>query len=123
MKKDTKKSPPKKETPMTTNQPPAPQQSVADQIWAKIAHLPFPMFALPGKTVADYCKPVPIDPSRLFLSYKVGPVVPMLEEVLASLDRQPGTSPENQVYIKPESRTYKIDITEKYIIISLNDKY
>jgi hypothetical protein len=129
----SKKSQQQKETKMTTNHPTAPNPgqsefgldptTVAGQIWAKIERLPFPMFALPGKVLRDYLTPVPIDPSRLFLAYKVGSVIPMLEEVLCTLDQPHGSTPENYVHIKPENRTYKVDTTEKYLIVSLNNKF
>lgn len=55
--------------------------SVADTIWNSIKDVELPMFAVSGKTVADYCERVEIEPSKLFLKLKVPAVLPMLESV------------------------------------------
>lgn len=58
-------------------------KNVADKIWDEIKDLKIEMFALPDQRVHHYCKPVPVDPSKLFLVSTVGSVLPALESVLA----------------------------------------
>lgn len=66
--------------------------SVADQIWDDIQERELPLFAIPGKKVADYCERVDITPSKLFLRLKVTAALPMLEECFGKkYDFQMGT--------------------------------
>lgn len=74
-------------TPVTTAAVPAATSgsTQAQQIWAEIQGKPLEMFALPAQTVAKYCTPVTVEPSRLYLDYKgVGAVVPALESAIGS---------------------------------------
>ena len=55
----------------------------ADKIWDEIKDLKIEMFALPNQQVHHYCKPVSIDPSKLFLTTTAGSVLPSLEAVIS----------------------------------------
>jgi hypothetical protein len=77
-------------------------QTVADQIWEEIKGKEILMFALPGQKVADYCTPVPIEPSRCFLTSKASSVLPALEEAIG--------------------KEYECSVADKYIIITKKPK-
>jgi len=51
-------------------------------MWEEIKNHPLDMFGLPGQTVSNYCSPMDVEPSRLFLSFKVQSVLPALETAL-----------------------------------------
>lgn len=53
--------------------------SDADEIWQTIQSRQIELFGLPGQIVSAYCAPMPIDPRKCFLKYKVAAVVPALE--------------------------------------------
>lgn len=55
----------------------------ANVIWEEIKTLKIEMFALPSQQVQHYCKPVEVDPSKLFLLTTAGSVLPALEAVVA----------------------------------------
>lgn len=55
----------------------------ADLIWDEIKELKIEMFALPGQQVQHYCTPVPVDPTKLFLTVTAGSVLPALEMVVS----------------------------------------
>lgn len=57
-------------------------KTVADKIWDEIKDLRIEMFALPDQRVHHYCKPVSIDPAKLFLTSTAGSVLPALEAVV-----------------------------------------
>lgn len=59
-----------------------PETTVAEAIWAEIKDKELNIFALPTQTVADYCVPVPIEPSKCYLQIKASAVLPAMEEVL-----------------------------------------
>lgn len=52
----------------------------SDLIWQEIKNLPIEMFALPDQFVGQYCTPVPVDPTRLYLLLRTSAVLPSLEE-------------------------------------------
>lgn len=58
-------------------------KTVAEKIWDEIKDLEIEMFALPNQQVHHYCKPVSIDPSKLFLTFTVGSVLPSLEAAVS----------------------------------------
>lgn len=58
-------------------------KTAADQIWDEIKNLNINMFALANQKVHMYCKPVLVEPSRLFLLSSVGSALPALEAVVA----------------------------------------
>lgn len=76
-----------------------PVLSMADKIWNEIKDLKIDMFAIPNQKVSDYCKPVTIDPSKLFVTVKASSVLPSLESIL--------------------SPKYSIERQDKFLIISL----
>lgn len=51
----------------------------SDLIWQEIKDLPIEMFALPNQFVAQYCTPVPVDPTKLYLLLRTSAVLPSLE--------------------------------------------
>ena len=58
-------------------------KTAADKMWDEIKDLKIEMFALPDQRVHHYCKPVTIDPSKLFLIASAGSVLPSLEAAIA----------------------------------------
>lgn len=75
-----------------------PEKTVAEKIWLHIKDVRLDMFGLPSQTISKYCSPVPADPNKLFLSYKVGAVLPAMESVLTSV--------------------YDVELYDKYITVS-----
>jgi len=74
----------------------------ADVIWDEIKDLNIEMFALPGQKVHHYCKPVSVDPTKLFLLTTAGSVLPALESV-----------------VTPK---YVVDKQERFLVVSLAAK-
>jgi hypothetical protein len=70
-----------KKTTQVTEAPAMPATE-ADLIWNEIKNKDIMMFSLPGQKVADYCRPMPVDPARCFLLYKAGSVVPAIENAI-----------------------------------------
>jgi hypothetical protein len=58
------------------------QITAAEQMWNEIKDREVQMFSLPGQTVAHYCTPTPIDPSKLFLTYTVSSCIPAVEAAI-----------------------------------------
>lgn len=71
----------------------------ADLIWDEIKGLKIEMFALPGQLVEHYCTPVPVDPTKLFLTVTAGSVLPALEAVV--------------------SPKYSVEKQERFLVVSL----
>jgi hypothetical protein len=46
----------------------APAPTVAETIWADIKDRPIEMFGLPNQTPANYCKPIMVEPNKLYLT-------------------------------------------------------
>lgn len=63
-------------------------EETPDQIWEKIQNITLDIFALPDQKVYAYFKPVPIEPSKLYLSYSVPAALPSLEDALKFLFTQ-----------------------------------
>ena len=63
-------------------------QETPEQIWEKIQNITLDIFALPGQKVHAYFKPVPIEPSKLYLSYSVPAALPSLEDALRFMYNQ-----------------------------------
>lgn len=57
-------------------------QTEADRIWSEIKDKKIDMFSLPSQVVSQYCKPVAIDPSKLYLLLTATSVLPALETSL-----------------------------------------
>ena len=70
----------------------------ADKIWEEIKNVGLDIFSLTNKCVADYGTPVPVDPTRLFLTTKVGAFLPALEVAL--------------------SKKYSVEKVDKYIVVA-----
>ena len=88
---------------MTDNDPKTPQPvvqppTVAEQIWTEIKDKEILMFSLPGQKVADYCTPVPIEPSRCFLVSKASSALPSLETAIG--------------------KDFEVSVADKYIIVA-----
>jgi hypothetical protein len=58
------------------------EKTPAEKIWDEIKDLTIEMFALPNQKVHQYCSPVTIDPSKLFLLTSAGSVLTALEAVV-----------------------------------------
>lgn len=56
--------------------------SEAGNIWNEIKGKEIQMFALPSQLVSDYCKPVVVEPTKLYLLTTATSVLPSLEEAL-----------------------------------------
>lgn len=57
-------------------------QTEADKIWLEIKNKKIDMFSLPSQVVSQYCKPAPIEPSKLYLIPSATSVLPALELAL-----------------------------------------
>lgn len=77
-------------------------ETPADKMWNAIKDLSIEMFALPNQKVHQYCKPVSIDPSKLFLLTTAGSVFPALETTLGS--------------------KYTVEKQDKFLVVSQNKK-
>lgn len=56
----------------------------ASLIWNEIKDRNIEMFALPAQKVAHYCKPINIEPSKLYLRITASSVLPSLETACGS---------------------------------------
>lgn len=65
----------------TVKQPKTPKPE-ADKIWEVIKNVTLDIFALPNQKVHDYFTPISVEPSKLYLQYKVSAALPALEESL-----------------------------------------
>jgi hypothetical protein len=77
---------------------PIPEKTQAEKIWDSIKDKPIEMFALPGQTPSKYCEPIKVEPTKLYLTFKVAVVLPALEEAFKNV--------------------YNVDLMDKYIVIS-----
>jgi hypothetical protein len=55
------------------------KDTVAGDIWNEIKDKNIEMFALPDQTVSMHCRPVPIEPTKLYLTASSTSVLPSLE--------------------------------------------
>jgi hypothetical protein len=102
----------KKDNKMTTNKS-HPQQAAqptallteGDKIWNEIKNKEVLMFAIPNQFVSQYCNPVPLDPSKCFLRYKVSAFIPALEEAIGA---------------NKDGSKYNLEVQKDLIIISRN---
>jgi len=76
------------------------ETTVANKIWNSIKDMKLEMFALPNQYVNMYCKPVEIEPSKLYLVMlnNASSVLPALENVL--------------------SERYEVTRVDKFIVVS-----
>lgn len=70
----------------------------ADKIWTEIKDKQVQMFALPNQTVASYCQPTKVDPTRCFLISKAAAIIPALEEALG--------------------KAYTVEVMDKYVVVA-----
>lgn len=66
--------------PMVVN---LPVRTDAQRIWDEIKDLPIQMFGLPGQLVNMHCTPVPVEPTRLYLTIRSSATLPSLETAVA----------------------------------------
>lgn len=59
-----------------------PIKTTAENIWDAIKECQLEMFALPDQTVQKYCTPITVEPTKLYMTYKVSAVIPALENAL-----------------------------------------
>ena len=74
--------------------------TVAQKLWEKLENMQVEMFALPGQTVKQYCEPIPIEDSKLYLKPTKAPgaFLPALETALGN--------------------SYNIELVDQYIVVS-----
>lgn len=77
------------------------EKDMCDQIWDEISDKEINMFSLADQTVSSYFTPVVVEPTKLYLSTKVGSAIPALQEVLGS--------------------KYNVELHTKYVVVSVND--
>jgi hypothetical protein len=70
----------------------------ASAIWSEIKDKKIEMFSLPDQIVNQYCEPVFIEPSKLYLVASATSVLPSLEAAIGP--------------------KYQVDLATKYIIVS-----
>src|SRR5208282_4083855 len=65
--------------PVVVAAPPLPVRqtvSMPDVIWSEIQNVALQMFGLPGQIVSMHCTPVPIEPSKLYVSIRSQATLP-----------------------------------------------
>lgn len=70
----------------------------AEKIWQEIQNTQLDMFSLPDQTVSKYCKPIKVEPSKLYVTTSVQAVFPALEFALG--------------------KRFTIEMAQKFIIIA-----
>lgn len=73
-------------------------ESESSKIWNEIKDKEIFMFALPSQKVSDYCKPVTVEPSKLYLLTTASSVLPSLEAAIG--------------------RNYVVEVLDKYTVVS-----
>lgn len=71
----------------------------AEQIWTDIKDIKLEMFGIAPQPISKYCSPVPVNHNKLYLSYKVGAVLPAMENAIG--------------------KKYDIELFEKYISVAV----
>ncbi len=56
------------------------------KIWNEIKGVQLDLFSLPDQTVAKYCSPLPIDPTRLYVTITATAVLPALDVALSNFN-------------------------------------
>jgi len=74
------------------------QKTQATKIWEEIKDLNLDMFSLPELSVEKHCKPVTVEPTKLYLTYTISSVLPALEAAIGP--------------------KYEIEQAQNYIIVS-----
>lgn len=70
----------------------------AGNIWSEIKDREIQMFALPNQRVSAYCKPMIVEPTKLYLLTTASSVLPSLEEAL--------------------SKEFVVELVDKYTVVS-----
>lgn len=78
------------------------EKTEADKIWTEIKNKKIEMFALPDQTVSQYCKPISVDPNKLFLIASAASLLPALEIALGD--------------------KFCVEMADKYLIVSRSKK-
>lgn len=65
-----------------SNETPTEPKTEADKIWNEIKDKKIEIFSLPSQIVSQYCKPSPVEPSKLYLIVSASSVLPALETAL-----------------------------------------
>lgn len=78
--------------------PAVPVKSEAELIWDEIKLRPIEMFALPNQTVAQHCAPVPVEPTRLYLTVRSTATLPSLEAAIG--------------------KAYEVSLADRFVIVS-----
>lgn len=73
-------------------------ETEASKIWSEIKDKDILMFALPNQKVSDYCSPVAVEPTKLYLLVTVSSATPSLEAAIGS--------------------KYSVDLVNKYTVVS-----
>lgn len=73
-------------------------ETEASKIWNEIKDKDILMFALPNQKVSDYCSPVVVEPTKLYLLVTVSSVTPSLESAIGN--------------------KYSVDLVNKYTVVS-----
>lgn len=82
--------------------PTPPEKTMSEKIWLDIQHVRLDLFGLPAQAIAKYCTPVIVEPSKLYLSFKIGAVLPAMEMALSS--------------------KYTVELFDKYLVVALKGK-
>lgn len=56
------------------------------KIWNEIKDVQLDLFSLPNQTVAKHCNPLPIDPSRLYVTIAATAALPALDIALPNFN-------------------------------------
>lgn len=57
---------------------------MAEVLWSEIKDKDVMMFSLPNQKVSQYCEPIMVEPSKLYLKTTVSAFLPALEATLGS---------------------------------------
>lgn len=79
----------------------------AQQIWDDIEHLPIMIFGLPDQEVKQHLFPQPVEPSKLYLTFRASAALPALETSLET---------------KSVQGKYAVELADKFIVVSKNPK-
>ncbi len=56
-------------------------EKTAMDIWTDIKDVGIDMFSLPNKKVSDFCEPVYVHPTKLYMKYKISSVITAMESI------------------------------------------
>jgi hypothetical protein len=73
--------------------------TTAEKIWADIKDHKIEMFSLPAQLISKFVSPVTVEPTKLYLTFTISAVLPVLEEALKA--------------------KYTVQQVDKWIVVSL----